>query len=233
MKQTIKTDSYTVYDDFLPPELFEAMREHCWCLTYEHVHAAGVQRVWNMDDGLPMRGKRRLMVGTERQGDKVKAAQVSGPYDELYPEGSPVDEFAERIIDVSNDLAGIIGEAGKDWDMLTSRAYHYPMNTGLDWHNDSHRYRGSFVYYMMPEWRASWGGELLLSEVRGIDRETQESIDGTFIGARPNRLAVVSGHMTHKVAKVRAAAGNHLRESYTGFFVDPEYSKSILRKLDP
>ena len=79
MKRTIETSSYVVYDDFLPPDLFEAMNTYCQEDSYRQVHEGWVNPVWTIDDGMPRRSRKRLMIGTTQDdAGRAKAAKFDG-----------------------------------------------------------------------------------------------------------------------------------------------------------
>ena len=168
---------------------------------------------WKLDDGVPLGGEEVIVPS-------------AGPV----PEGD-LAPLLEAVL-ARPDL--IDGEVDGAWDRVSARAYVYPAGTGLSWHvDDSERYAGAFVYYAHPHWNAHWGGELQLAqapadlEVMGHRFATEayseallEAGAGRFLSPKPNRLVLLSG-APHLVVPVRAAAGDQVRASVSGFFLRP------------
>lgn len=108
--------------------------------------------------------------------------------------------------------------------------YIYPSGCKLAWHNDG-GYGGVMTYYVHPVWRASWGGELLLSECDAkndiqkticLDHGPQSEIlmktgKGIFIAPKPNRLVVQKPCVWHNMSRVDPDAGENLRCSIVAF----------------
>ncbi len=62
-----------------------------------------------------------------------------------------------------------------------------------------------------PPWQAHLDNE-------DASRLLLEGGFGSYVAAKPNRLVLIKGGTPHAIAKVRAAAGRHLRASIRGFF---------------
>jgi Rps23 Pro-64 3,4-dihydroxylase Tpa1-like proline 4-hydroxylase len=135
-----------------------------------------------------------------------------------------------------------VGEQGKEWFALSARPWIYPAGTRLSWHDDAATYCGAFVYYAHPSWNALWGGELLVAHEGVRDRapganttrvrddplqldnqaendELMREGHGRFVAAKPNRLVFLGAGVSHMVAQVHAAAGDHPRVTVSGFFL--------------
>jgi hypothetical protein len=94
------------------------------------------------------------------------------------------------------------------WTGFTQSRWLYRAGFGLEWHSDT-GWLGGYIYFAHAQWRASWGGELLVA--------TDEArSDGVFITPRPNRLVLLRGGTMHCVKKVESTAA--LRASVSGFF---------------
>ena len=87
----------------------------------------------------------------------------------------------------------------------------YTQGTGLTWHNDAGPgYEGSYVFYVHSEWRATWGGQLLIAK--------NES-DGRYFYPKPNRLVLMRRGVPHSIQRVDTNAGENCRLSLSGFFL--------------
>lgn len=98
------------------------------------------------------------------------------------------------------------------WTGFTQSAWTFGAGHGLEWHGDT-GWVGSYIYYMHPQWRPSWGGEMLIAA-----GDAPCDSGGVFIYPRPNRLVVLRGGAMHCIKKVESAAGRSLRASVSGFF---------------
>lgn len=121
------------------------------------------------------------------------------------------------------------------WDDLRLHYHMYGQGTRLGWHVDHHS-SCSFTWYPHPEWRSSWGGEMLVAEapalepgiklVLSLDRRQEDALLtdglGTYIAPKPNRLVLLAPGMWHSVARVDQNAGDALRCSVVGFLVKKE-----------
>jgi 2OG-Fe(II) oxygenase superfamily len=94
------------------------------------------------------------------------------------------------------------------WTGFTQSRWVYRAGTGLEWHSDR-GWLGGYIYFAHAQWRASWGGELLVA----TDAARTE---GVFLSPRPNRLVLLRGGTMHCVKKVESTAA--LRASVSGFF---------------
>lgn len=130
-----------------------------------------------------------------------------------------------------------MGRGPTDWVCVSGRPFLHGPGSALSWHRDDHAlYRGAYIYYAHPMWKAAWGGELLLSDAptplhrpRAKSRRTsifsRETIDapleergcGYFVSPKPNRIVFI-GDAVHSVARVSPAIGEAQRASIAGFF---------------
>jgi hypothetical protein len=203
--------NFTVLDDFLDQEAWSAV----WS-AFQFLDLLPVTRgagAWKLDDGVPL-------------GSEEVVVPAAGPV----PEG----DLAPVLKAVLGARASVSKEVTGEWDRLSARAYVYPAGTGLSWHvDDSERYAGAFVYYAHPHWNVHWGGDLQLAAapadgpIMGYRFATEEyssalleTGEGAFVAPKPNRLVLLSD-AAHQVTLVRAAAGDHVRASVSGFFLRP------------
>ncbi|WAL72912.1 2OG-Fe(II) oxygenase [Kitasatospora sp. YST-16] len=136
----------------------------------------------------------------------------------------------ERILQQVVAEPGIFGTAGQDWDRAGFTFWRYPAGSRLSWHNDAGGGRtGEFIVFLHEEWRASWGGELMI-----LDEEPVTSVrDGDFLAQmelqvresasspvaivpRPNRLVLVKAGTVHQINRVDPTAAAP-RRTLTGF----------------
>lgn len=210
-----------VVDDVLPPRAFRALCAYAEHQPVSSVHAEGRDPSWAADDGDPQRGPCAF---AEVTGGPSGLAFVRGSTlaDALHqhPTGTAIDRVFRVIAQHARAMSARVGLPGAAYRAVTARVYRYAHGTSLDWHVDSvEHYSGAFVLYAHEVWDRRWGGELL---VVGRDRHAAGEHDGTFLEPRPNRLVVIGGGAPHRVTRVTAAAGDHVRTSIGGFFVRPE-----------
>ncbi len=216
---------YLVIDDFLD----EGAWTELWSML-QFADLAPVSRTrgaWKLDDGVPL--------GSDEIITPPRTCELlhdpERPH--IFPSETALDHVLAGILGEADRLEGLIGDA---WAHVTARVYVYPRGAGLSWHGDDHAlYSGAYIYYAHPHWNAHWGGELLVAdmpEVSGdvpimghrFDNESySESLmevgAGHYVAPKPNRLVVLGG-APHMVAPVRAAAGDAVRASVSGFFLN-------------
>lgn len=94
------------------------------------------------------------------------------------------------------------------WTGFTQSPWVYRAGSGLEWHSDT-GWLGGYIYFAHVQWRASWGGELLVAT-------NAARSEGVFLSPRPNRLVLLRGGTMHCVKKVENTAA--FRASVSGFF---------------
>ena len=244
MRAVIKTSTFHVYDDVLPPAEFAAVWEFVQLEEYAPVDSRQWVKVWRLTDGRPLAGP----------GVYSHRPKEAHDGDRYYPTHRGIDKIIEMILGASGEFDEIVGKQKKDWSLLTAKAFIYPPGTGLSWHADSVSYTGAYTFYAHPQWKSSWGGELMIADastlrkdlgtkvlptvVKQGDRivgmrkmEVPSALDasstdavlselglGHFIQAKPNRLVVFRGGIPHRIAKVDPAAGENARCAIAGFF---------------
>lgn len=239
MRVTLETDQLAVFDDVLVPDAFAALWQHVQRLAYAPVDIGAPQSPWLLTDGRPLQGP-----GAVAWVDTA-AADASGDRHARYPTDTPLDALLERLVNDHARFARWVGPAVAEWAVVTAVPWLYPAGSALAWHTDSAMYAGAFTYYVHPAWDPHWGGELVLADP-GARREREVELDadgrpangaserfgrqeiaarvaavgvGHYVVPTPNRLVVVAGGHPHKIARVDATAGGHVRASIAGFFV--------------
>lgn len=232
---TPRSSAVRVLDDFLDEGTWTAL----WS-DFQFMDLHPVTRTsgaWKLDDGVPLGGEAAVI---ERGAGAAGPALAEGEFD---PDAPALDALLEAVLAQLHAAPELVeGLIDEGWDRVSGRPYVYPRGTGLSWHVDDHElYAGAFIYYAHPRWDVHWGGELLLAELpadEALDelpimayRFATEAYSaallergcGRFIMPKPNRLVLLGG-APHMVAPVRAAAGQQVRASVSGFFLRPDAS---------
>ena len=218
MRLVFKNNKFAIFDDVLPPDVFEQVWVHA---QYEHYAPAGSStnwiKVWRLGDSFPM-GSAEYMWSKR-------------------PFNNYMDAVGQVFTQISRNTTDIVGS---DWIELTMRTYLYPRSTKLSWHNDAETYAGAFTYYIHPKWGSTWGGELMVAEVPSfqnlklkpkagphLDHEWEDEYItehgvGQWISPKPNRCVLMSGGVYHSVNRVDPDAGDHARVSIVGFLIKPK-----------
>jgi Rps23 Pro-64 3,4-dihydroxylase Tpa1-like proline 4-hydroxylase len=216
--------AYAIIDDFLPQQ------EHLslWDAFQPQLHAPESAAGWNRFY--------RLMDGDEPANSKSASRKLSLRDDaaDISQAPSMLRAFGEKL---SQLMTGERPPISVDtWNGFSLSAWVYQPGAGLEWHSDTGRI-AAYIYYMHPEWRSSWGGELLIAADGarlsgaqaaepsrcGDPKAARESVcetGGVFVYPRPNRLVILRGGIPHCVKKVEGAAGKVFRASLSGFFFD-------------
>ena len=97
----------------------------------------------------------------------------------------------------------------------------YEPGSEISWHIDYSSVM-AYSFYVHPEWRSEWGGQLMFTASEDKTGNNGNVIDhrqdvmspgvGTYIEPLPNRLVLIDKKNFHKVNRV-----NHRRVSFTGF----------------
>ena len=155
-----------------------------------------------------------------RHGDVLAAS--SAPCDYSQTGNGYRDTFKSVCFDVADQL-------GLTYSGFLSSVQLYGRGTKLSWHRD-HGGVGTFAYYVHPEWKPTWGGELYVPEqvVRTETNKDRKLAYGTemwddlaagwglWIAPKPNRLVYTSPDVLHQVNRVDPDAGDNLRVALIG-----------------
>lgn len=231
MQTTMECEQFVVFDDVLAADELEKLWQYFQAQPFMPINAGAPGSPWLPTDGRPMTGP-----GVHVWADP--AAAIPDAKNAKFPTGAPIDLVLQRLVDNQARLAPWVGPSVEEWAVLTAATWLYSAGSALSWHTDGAMYSGAFSFYLHAAWDPHWGGELVLAHpgarnqrelVKGdyserFDRSRLASTIadvgiGTAIVPRPNRLVVIAGGHPHKIARVDAAAGNHVRASISGFYV--------------
>ena len=151
------------------------------------MHSERWEKVWRVGDGVPLAG---AGVSTTREGDPP---QPSG--ERVYPTRRGIDTIIAFILNNAAAFSKLVGERGKEWSFLTAKAFLYPPGTGLSWHIDSKTPTGAYVFYSHPEWKAGWGGELLIADESAFGKELGLSASDEVDRAEPVYALVLADNI--------------------------------------
>lgn len=220
-----------VTDGLLAAGPLAALREQVALADFRGVHGQKWDRVWRLWDGNPQRGPSLWYDPDVRFDHK-------GP---AYPTGTAMDALVDAVRTQAALHPDIAGLEGVDWIGIYLCPWLYPVGSALSLHQDAARYTGSFTFFLHPRWRLHWGGELFVyppadparagsSPALGNDYpwlsddgpdEAMIADVATAISPSPNRLVLLGEDRPHRVARVDANAGAHVRASVAGFFLRP------------
>jgi hypothetical protein len=245
MKLQFRNEQFAVFDDVLGPEQLASLWTHFQNVPFRRIHDGGTQSAWRLEDGNPLVGP--VVMATQAKGAEAlpRSFQVGPDLLSLYPTGQPVDAVMAAVIEAAAGETALVGKEGPDWAAVIGNHYVYPQGTGLSWHADDDMYSGAFIFYAHPEWSIQWGGELFVAETapgrpeiplnrfaNDVENEwlMRQGL-GRFVFPKPNRLVFVSRMVYHRLLPVAAAAGNKVRASVAGFFMQPAVFQERLAML--
>lgn len=222
-----------IVDDLLPATGFQRVCREVAHGDYRSVHAQKWDKAWRLWDGQPLRGESVYF-------DPRGAFGWTGA---TYPTRTFVDGLVDAVRLQTAACPDIAGTEGVDWVALYLSRWLYPGGSALALHRDAGRYSGSFAYFVHARWQRHWGGDLVVSPPapagappvdaprapQTADDEPWISEDepddpgdlgiATCVSPRPNRLVLLDADRPHRITRVDANAGAHLRASIAGFFV--------------
>jgi hypothetical protein len=236
MKKVFETDDFAVFDDVLDQETFILAWRYFQTEDFRFVSSPKWVKINRLMDGNPLLAPAYL-------SDPVIGDSIT----KVYPTSTGIDLIINKIKESESFIAPWVGKRGVDWSAFFARPYLYPQGTGLAWHDDYSDASGAYIFYLHPEWNASWGGELLIADAstkdlprpkvrlygekeprtignhldqKGYSEKLLEIGVGHFIQPKPNRLVVLRAGVQHMIKKVDPAAGDHCRCSIAGFFLN-------------
>jgi hypothetical protein len=154
VKLVAETSQFHVYDDVLSEKDFRAVWQYVQLESYVPVHHTEWVKVWRISDGIPLGATTTVL---------YKGPPTPGG-GRVYPTHTGLDRLLEALGGQLDQLTGLIGKLGADFDNFSARSFLYPEGTGLSWHEDAVGYTGGYVYYAHPEWNVQWGGELMIAD---------------------------------------------------------------------
>lgn len=236
-------DRYLIIDNFLPNDEFEVLWNFIQSSKFEPVHTKQWTKAFRLNDGVPFWAD--VSISHPRLTDHSAS---------VYPTGEGIDVFIEALLKKTDELHAYIGTHKTDWDFFFARPYLYPTGTGLSWHTDGKfEISAAYVFYCHPEWKPAWGSELLIDSSGDFDRGypekmtnhdklskigyhlDQKEIDnfllekgiGHYILPKPNRLVIIKPNTLHRIKPVDPSAGDNVRASIAGFFMNDQKIESI------
>ena len=245
MTPSVANSQFHIFDDVLSSADFQRFWEMFRNTEFELAHAKRKADFYRMSDGNPFVGDNVAWIpGGAAQLLPSDLRLESLPV-RLFPIGNPLDALIEALREhVLPSCSELIGRAGERWIATVGQLYAYPAGSGLSWHVDDDELAGSFIYYASPKWDVQWGGELFIADETTRHQLPRQSIHdfgntrdsevllqqgmGHFIMPKPNRLVVIGPGNPHKVAKIAPAAGDHVRASFSGFFIARDGLEKLL-----
>lgn len=222
MRLTFKNSKFAIFDDVLPPDIFDTVWLHAQCENYSSSLSQGNWiKVWRLGDNSPLGSKEYLW--------------------SKKPFNNYMDIIGHYFLEMTKVCKDLVEE--NSWNDLSLRSYIYPRGTKLSWHNDAEVYSGAITYYVHPKWGSTWGGELLVAEVPPfhtmkkkpkvgphLDHEWEDNYIlengvGQWVSPKPNRCVIMSGGVYHSVNRVDSDAGDHSRVSIVGFLLKSKEKK--------
>lgn len=217
MKMIFKNPKFAIFDDVLPPELFQKV----WASVQNENYSTPLQsgnwvKVWRIGDGSPL--------GSAEYNMSKR------------PFNNYMDIVGHFFIEIAKTCSDMVGDEN-EWVDLALRSYIYPRGTKLSWHNDSATYAGAFSFYVHPKWGSTWGGELMVAEVPPFSELKQKPLvgphlehewedeyinvvgAGQWISPKPNRCVIMAPGVYHSINRVDPDAGDNARCSITGFLI--------------
>ncbi len=221
MSPSLVDRSLLVFDDCLDKASLLEIRAAAAHGHYRSVHFSGWDKPWRLWDGQPLRGEGVYY----DPKDRFRWRGVK------YPTRSALDALVDRLRSASANYPMIVGREGSDWDAIFLSPWVYPVGSALSPHRDADRYAGSFTFFLHERWSPVWGGELIVvpeGETSEFSEEPYPWLSGDVsaigngieiaITPTPNRLALIGPDRSHRIARVDANAGAHVRLSIAGFF---------------
>jgi len=239
-RKVFESKQAIIFDDFLPPDVYERVQQFALKTDYEYINTKGkISRAWHVHDGFPMRS---TLNGFYYAKDVTK--KPAG--DHVYPTGTDMDLFLDKLISIQPRVAHLTGKEGVDgWMHVSSTCWVYPHGAALSMHDDgSGVYTGAYVYFLNPAWRPHWGGLLIMMDeeanrrvfdhrskidqidyykkkffhVNGLDEMLVDYGFGKCIFPKGNRIVFIANDAYHMVTRVNETAGDNVRMSIAGFF---------------
>jgi hypothetical protein len=227
----LRQDGLAVVDGVLAEPGLRRLRRYVSTVDYRGVHSQKWDRVWRLWDGAPQRG----------QSVYFDPDRVFGWKGATYPTSTAVDGLIDEVRQMAASHPDICGVEGIDWLGLYLCPWLYPPGSALSLHQDAVTYSGSFTFFVHSRWSVHWGGELLVypaasawpaaprdapglsADEPWMSDDADGDVDGsgiaTAISPRPNRLVLIGDARPHRIARVDALAGGHVRASISGFFL--------------
>jgi hypothetical protein len=213
MQVTHRGSRYLIIDGFLDDATLAEVRRLMDRATFTEVESV----IYPATDGNALRSRGTVLNG---RSDGESGAGRPKAY--------------ERILKQVAAESEIFGTVGEDWDRVGFTFWQYPAGSRLSWHNDTgNGRRGEFIIFLHQEWKASWGGELMILDedqpagdgaiangddfIALMENQVRNSAQSPVaIVPRPNRLVLVKAGTAHQINRVDPTAESS-RRTLTGF----------------
>jgi hypothetical protein len=234
-KVTAQTEFFTVLDDVLPPATSDRLWNYFQIQPLNPVRLLGLQGHWLLEDSDTLRGP---TVGWQHRfddqyptgaplDDVMKAVVDNAPlfaasvgrYDvdwRIFSAMPTVYQAGQGLgwhRDSEDNTGSWIYYAHPEWnvewggELLLSHARDLPRESGVYFH----RLRATPDLPQPPPFQSHLDN-------RDANELLMATGFGSYVMPKPNRLVVLKGGTAHAIAKIRPAAGRHIRASIGGFF---------------
>jgi hypothetical protein len=229
---------FAVFDNVVPTHEFTLLWHYIQYEDFRFVHQSEWQKIYRLSDGFPLEGPGVI----SEESSNIHISELS-----VFPTNTAIDILISLLKRESSRFEEWIGVMGTHWTVLTARSFLFPQGAGLSWHRDQKGRTGSYTFYAHPCWNVQWAGELLVADesvknleypriqLYGVDEpkvvgahlenafENEKLLDvgvGHYIFPKPNRLVIMAAGNLHRISKASPAAGDNVRCSISGFFLD-------------
>jgi Rps23 Pro-64 3,4-dihydroxylase Tpa1-like proline 4-hydroxylase/peroxiredoxin len=236
-KKVFESKQCVIFDDFLSETDYQKIYDYAMRCDYERINTSKTSRAWHVHDGFPLRSTINAFYYADPE------AKPDATY--AYPTQTPFDMFIDNLRSAQPLVGHVSGREAQDWWHVSVTAWLYPHGTALSLHDDGAGvYAGAYVYFLNPEWRPHWGGQLLMldaeandmikkhsEEVGGMDFYKSKWLHANRMDAiameqgfakcvfpKKNRIVFIANDAYHMVTRVNEQSGDNLRMSLAGFF---------------
>ncbi|WP_437952674.1 2OG-Fe(II) oxygenase [Sorangium sp. So ce296] len=237
MQKVFANSQFAIYDDVLSSADFQRFWTMFQNTEFQPAHAKRMRDFYRVSDGNPFVGENIAWAPVAIEPMLPPGITVESLPVRFYPTKTALDALLDALQKLLPTCTDLIGSKGHDWMGIVGKLYAYPAGSSMSWHSDDDELDGSFIFYANPVWDVQWGGELFVADESTRNQLVRESMHnfgskqdtevllrkgfGHYIMPKPNRLVVVGPGNPHKVGKVSSGAGDHVRASFSGFFIAP------------
>jgi Rps23 Pro-64 3,4-dihydroxylase Tpa1-like proline 4-hydroxylase/peroxiredoxin len=236
-KKVFESKECIIFDDFLSEQSYQKLYDFVTRCDYDRINTTKSTRAWHVHDGFPLRSTINAFYYADPESKPDTAY--------AYPTQTPFDGFIDSLRAAQPAVGHVSGKEAQDWWHVSVTAWLYPHGTALSLHDDGAGvYAGAYVYFLNPEWRPHWGGQLIMldpeanrmirkyaEEMGGMDfykskwlhanRMDEIAVEqgfGKCVFPKKNRIVFIANDAYHMVTRVNEQSGDNLRMSLAGFF---------------